>query len=110
MRNKLVIGILGILLVFGAAAVAKNTSGEQSEDLKNLECTPEMMENMSENCPGEMMESGACENMMNNANACSRMMNNITESDEISDHCGYMYSDMGSIMGSGSAVKMTMMM
>src|SRR3989337_1975209 len=50
-KTVIVIGILMIMLVFGAAvALAQNTGSEKSKDLENHECTPEMMENMPENC------------------------------------------------------------
>ncbi len=72
-KTVLVIGILGVLLVFGAAvALAQNTS-EKTKEAENHECTPEMMENMSENCPEKMMQSGACENMMNGTKGCDGM-------------------------------------
>ncbi|MFZ3058121.1 MAG: hypothetical protein WA102_00155 [Candidatus Methanoperedens sp.] len=107
MKNKtfLVIGIPGILLVSGAAvALAQNTS-EKTKDSENHECTPEMMENMSEKCPEQMMQSGACENMMNGAKGCGEMMGNgrpagNTETGE-TGHCNGMDSGMNSMMGSG---------
>lgn len=111
-KTVLVIGILGVLLVFSAAiALAQNTS-EKTKDAENHECTPEMMKNTPENCPGQMMQSGACENMMNATNessiqaGCSKMMGNSkpagdTETKE-NDHCANMGSGMGSMMDSGA--------
>ncbi len=111
-KTVLVMGILGVLLVFGAAvALAQNTS-EKTKDSENHECTPEMMKNTPENCTGQMMQSGACENMMNATNessmqaGCSEMMGNSkpgadAESKE-TNHCGNMGSDMGSMMGSST--------
>ncbi len=98
-----VIGILGMLLVFGAAvALAQNTSSEKTKDAEDHECTPEMMENMSENCSEQMMQSGDCENMMNGEKGCSEMMGSTaskTKAEE-TDHCGDKDSDMGSMMDS----------
>ncbi|MCZ7381348.1 MAG: hypothetical protein O8C64_07245 [Candidatus Methanoperedens sp.] len=107
MRKKtvLVIGILGILLVFGAAvALAQNTS-EKINDAGNHECTPEMMENMPKNCPEQMMQSETCKGMMNAANESSMMNNEATGE----NHCGDMGSDMSSMMvSSGSDMKSMM--
>ncbi|KCZ71531.1 hypothetical protein ANME2D_02264 [Candidatus Methanoperedens nitroreducens] len=111
-KTILVTGILGILLVFGAAvALAQNTGSEKTKNAENHECTPEMMESMTEDCPGQMMQSGACESMMNAAGGssmeagCSKMMNNNKRSAENTepaeaDHCADMGSGMGSMMGS----------
>ncbi len=111
-KTVLVIGLLGILLLFGAAvALAQNTS-EKTKNAENHECTQDMMNNTPENCPGQMMQSGACENMMNAANessmqaGCGKMMGNSkpgvdTESKE-TNHCGSMGSGMGSMMGPGT--------
>ncbi len=113
-KTVLVIGILGILLVFGAAvALAQNTS-EKTKDSGNHECTPEMMENMQENCPEKMMQSGACENMMNGAKDRSEMMNNEKPAQENTDtagenHCSDMGSGTGSMMGSSGADMKSMM-
>ncbi len=68
---------------------------------------------MSENCPEQMMQSGACENMMNGAKGCSGMMGSSstasnTEAEE-TDHCGDMKSDMGSMMGSSGEDMRSMM-
>ncbi len=104
-KTVLVMGILGVLLVFGAAvALAQNASDEKTKDAGNHECTPEMMENMPENCPGQMMQSGACEDMMNGTNGCNKMMDNSktaedTETKE-NGHCANMGSGMGSMMDS----------
>ncbi len=112
-KITVVIGILVLLLTFGAisVAMAQNT-GEKTKDAENHECTPEMMENTPENCTGQMMQSGACENIINATNessmqaGCSEMMGNSkpagdTETKE-TNHCGNMGSDMGSMMGSGA--------
>lgn len=109
----IVIGILGILLIFGAAvALAQNTSSEKTKDAENHECTPVMMEKMSENCP-EKMQSGACENMMDGEKGCGEMMDSRSPASntevEETDHCADMDSGMGSIMGS-SDVDMSGMM
>ncbi len=114
-KTALVIGIIGILLVFGAAvALAQNTSSEKKGDVENHECTPEMMENMSEKCPEQMMKSGECENMINGEKGCGQMMGNEkppkgNSNATIKDHCKDMGSDMGSMMGSGGADKKGMM-
>ncbi len=112
-KTFLVMGILGILMVFGAAvALAQNTSDEKTKNAENHECTPEMMKNTPENCTGQMMQSGVCKNMMNATDessmqaGCSEMMGNSkpgadTESKE-TNHCGNMGSDMGSMMGSST--------
>lgn len=106
-KTVLIMGILGVLLVFGAAvALAQNASNEKMKDSENHECTPEMMENMPENCPGQMMQSGACEDMMNDTNGCGKMMGNSkpagdTETKENS-HCANMGAGMGSMMDSGA--------
>jgi len=104
-KTVLVIGILGILLVFGAAvALAQNTSGK-TNDQGNHECTPQMMENMSKNCPEQMMQSETCKGMMNAANESSMMNTEATGE----SHCGDMGSDMSSMMGSSSADMKSMM-
>ncbi len=111
-KTVLVIGILGILLVFGAAvAMAQNTS-EKTKDSGNHECTPEMMENMSKNCPEQMMQSETYEGMMNATNESSMMGNSSpTGNTETAgaDHCGGADSDMGSMMGSGTAITKAML-
>ncbi len=115
-KTMLIIGILGMLLAFGAmsVAMAQNTGSEKIKDAENHECTPEMMENMSENCPEQMMQSGACENMMTAANedsmevGCHEMMDNSRSSENTEtageDHCGNMGSDMDSMMVSSAEV------
>ena len=112
-KTVLVIGVLGILLVFGAAvALAQNTS-EKTKDAENHECTPEMMEDMSKNCPEQMMQSGECETMMDGEKDHSGMMAGSSPSDnteaEDGTHCGDMGSDTGSMMGSKGADKKGMM-
>ncbi|MCX9012564.1 MAG: hypothetical protein OIN66_15785 [Candidatus Methanoperedens sp.] len=117
-KITVVIGILVLLLSFGAisVAMAQNTGDEKTKDAENHECTAEMMENMSENCPEQMIQSGACENAMNGAKGCSEMMGNNgqtenTETDtksEGTDHCGDM-DDMGSMMGSSLAIEKDML-
>ncbi len=105
-KTVLVMGILGVLLVFGAAvALAQNASDEKTKDAENHECTTEMMENTPENCPGQMMQSGACENMINGTNRCGKMMGNSKPAgDETKEngHCANMGSGMGSMMDSGA--------
>jgi hypothetical protein len=114
-KTALVIGIIGTLLVFGAAvALAQNTSAGQSKATETHECTPEMMENMPEKCPEQMMQSGECENMMNGEKDCDKMMGSEKPAKGNSNatgenHCEAMGSDMGSMMGSGSAGKKGMM-
>ncbi len=104
-KTVLVIGILGILLAVGAmsVAMAQNPIGEKIKDVGNHECTPEMMENMSKNCPEQMMQSGECENMMNGEKDYNGMMGGNTTSDNTEagdgEHCGDMGSGMGSMMG-----------
>ncbi len=104
-KTILVMGILGVLLVFGAAvALAQNTS-EKTKDAENHECTLEMMKSTPENCPGQMMQSGACENMMNGTNGCGKMMGNSKSAgDETKEngHCANMGSGMGSMMDSSA--------
>ncbi len=111
-KTVLVMGLLGVLLVFGAAvALAQNTS-EKTKDAENHECTPEMMKNTPEKCTGQMMRSGACENMMNAANessmqaGCSEMMGNSKPAGDTktkeNGHCTNMGSGMGSMMDSGA--------
>ena len=101
----LTIGILAAIMMFEAAvALALNTS-ENKNDTENLECTPEMMKDMPENCPVQMMESGACENMMNDAKDCNRMMGTekiaVGNTSTIGEsHCEDMGSGMGSMMDS----------
>ena len=105
-KTAFVIGILGVLLVFGAAvALAQNASDEKTNDAENHECTPEMMENTPENCTGQMMQSGACENMMNGANGCSKITGNSKpagDKTKENGHCKNMGSGMGSMMDSGA--------
>ncbi|MCZ7399176.1 MAG: hypothetical protein O8C62_05755 [Candidatus Methanoperedens sp.] len=104
-KTILVIGILGILLVFGAAvAMAQNTS-EKTKDSGNHECTPEMMENMSKNCPEQMMQSETYEGMMNATNESSMMNTEATGE----DHCGGMGSEAGSMMGSSATTTKAML-
>ena len=75
-KTVLVIGIVGILLVFGAVVALAQNASEKTKDAEDHECTPEMMKDMSKNCPEQMMHS------------------------EENDHCGGMDSDMSSMMGS----------
>lgn len=113
-KTMLVIGILGILLAVGAMSVAmvQNSSDEKTKDAQSHECTPEMMENMSENCPEQMMQSETHESMMN-ATHESSMMNNgsIEESTEEAgyDHCGDMDSDTDSTTGSSATATKAML-
>ena len=104
-RSVLVVGLLGVLLVFGAAVALAQNASEKTKDNENHECTPEMMENMPENCPDQMMQSGDCENMMNGAKGCGEMMGNSNNvpvesntNTEKENHCGDMGSGMDSTM------------
>ena len=113
-KTMLIIGILGIILIFGAAvALAQNSSSENIMDKEDHECTPEMMEDMSKNCPEQMMQSAECKNMMDGEIGHSGMMEGSTTSGnteaEDGDHCGDMGSGMGSMMGSKGADKKSMM-
>lgn len=93
--------------------MAQDTGDEKTKDAENHECTPEMMENMSENCPAQMMQSGACENMTNGEKGCSEMMGRDQKTEDVAteetEHCGDMGSDMGTMMGSTTAGKKDMM-
>jgi hypothetical protein len=95
-KTMLVIGILGILLAVGAmsVAMAQNSNYEKTKVVENHECTPEMVENMSENCPEQMMQSESHENMMNGTSESSTMNTEATGE----DHCGDMNSESGSMM------------
>lgn len=112
-KTALFFGILGTLLVFGVAvALAQNNSSEKAEGAKNRECTPEMMENISGNCPEQMMQSNDCENMIKGAKGCGEMMDSSgasgnTETEKTS-HCENR-SDMNSMMGSEETAKRPMM-
>jgi len=102
------------MLIFGAAvALAQNSSSENRMDKEDHDCTPEMMEDMSKNCPEQMMESAECENMMDGAKGHRGMMGGSTTSGnaeaEDGDHCGDMGYDMGSMMGSKGADMKRMM-
>ncbi len=107
-KTVLVIGILGILLIFGAAvALAQNTSSEKTKEAEKHKCTPEMMKDMSKNCPEQMMKSGEGEKMMDGEKGHSGMMGNENPAGENTDtagenHCGDKNSDMSSMMGSSS--------
>lgn len=98
-KTVLVIGILGLLLVFGAAVALAQNASEKKEVAEDHECTPEMMEDMSKNCPEQMMQS--CENMMNGDEGCGEMMSGRDAESAENDHCTGMGSDMDSMMGSG---------
>jgi hypothetical protein len=105
MKKKavLVIGILGILLVSSAAVALAQNASEKTNDAKNHECTPEMMKNMPENCPYQMMQSGACQNMKDGAKGCSEMMGNKKPAQSNTktagkNHCNNMDSEMSSMM------------
>ncbi|MDO8727857.1 MAG: hypothetical protein Q7J35_17530 [Candidatus Methanoperedens sp.] len=113
-KTMLIIGILGIILILGAAvALAQNAGSEKTKDSENHECTPEMMQDMSKNCPEQMMQSSECENMMGDEIGHSGMMSGSTTSNNAEagdgEHCGDMGSDMGSMMGSGGNGKNGMM-
>lgn len=113
-KTLLIVGILATIIVFGAVAAFAQNSSEKKKDIENHECTPEMMKDMAKNCPGQMMQSNACENMMNNEKGRSGMMGKkpAGENTEAAgeSHCEDMGSDMGSMMGSGiGADKKSMM-
>lgn len=86
-KTMLVIGILGILLTVGtmSAAMAQSTGSNKIKEAQSHECTPEMMENMSKNCPEQMMQSETYAGSSEIAGA---------------DHCEDMDSDKGSMMDS----------
>jgi len=63
-KTVLITGILGMLLVFGAAVALAQNTNEKTKDAENHECTPEMMKDRPGKCPEQMMQSGTCENMM----------------------------------------------
>jgi len=115
-RNTvLVIGILATIMLFGAAVALAQNSSENKKDTENHECTPEMMNDMSKNCPGQIMKSGEGKNMMDGEKSNSGMMGNEKPAGENTDpasgsHCGDMDSGMGSMMdfGRGSYTKSMM--
>lgn len=89
-KTVLVIGIIGTIMVFGAAVALAQNSGEKKKDTENHECTPEMMKD-------------------------SGMMGNEKPAGENTDtaggsHCGDMDPGMGSMMGSGRGADMKSMM
>ncbi len=113
MKNMFAIGILlAVLLSIDAMsiAMAQNTSNENPKDKETHECTPEMMENMSKNCPEQMMASGTNENMMNQTNRSS-MMDKKAENNETAgaDHCGDSDSGMSLMMASKDTATKPMM-
>ena len=113
-KTVLIIGILATVIVFSAAVALAQNSTEKKNDTKNHECTPEMMKDMSKNCPEQMMKSVECENMMDGKKGHSGMMGNEKPSGGNTgtageNHCGDMDSDMGSMMGSSVADKKGMM-
>ncbi|NJD78511.1 MAG: hypothetical protein FIB08_15695 [Candidatus Methanoperedens sp.] len=102
-KTILIIGILGILLVFGAAIALAQNATEKTKDAQDHECTPEMMENMQQNCPDQMMQSGACDSMMDGEKGCGEMMDNkepaVSNTDTAEEnHCSDMDSGMESMM------------
>jgi hypothetical protein len=116
MRKKtmIVIGILGILLAVGtmSLAMAQNQSGSKTKVIQSHECTPEMMGNMSKNCPGQMMRPGKHGNMMNATNESSMMDKGRAAGNAKitgADHCGSADSDMGSMMDSSVIASKAMM-
>ncbi len=108
-KTVLVIGILGILVAVSAMSLAMAQNQSRTKDIQDHKCTPEMMTDMSKNCPGQMMQSG---NMMN-ATSGSSMMNNSGIAGNVepggADHCGGADSGMGSMMGSGATATKAMM-
>ena len=112
-KTVLVIGILATIMLFGAAVALAKNSSDKKNDTENHECTPEMMNDMSKNCPGQMMKSGEGKNMMNGEKGHSGMMGNEKPAGEYTDpasHCGDMNSNMDSMMSSGSGANMKSMM
>lgn len=114
MKNMFVIGILGMLLAVGAmsAAMAQSTGSNKTKEAQSHECTSEMMENMSKNCPKQMMQSETYENMMNATNESSMMISGRqAESTKTAgaDHCEDMDSDNGSMMDSSVAITKAML-
>lgn len=112
-KTVLVIGILATIIFFGAVVALAQNSSENKKDAENHECTPEMMTDMSKNCPGQMMKSGEGKNMMDNEKGHSGMMGNEKPSGENTgtageNHCGDMGSD--SMMGSDRGADMKSMM
>ena len=115
-KTVLVIGILATIMVFGAVVALAQNSSENKKDTENHECTPEMMNDMSKNCPGQMMKSGDGKNMMDGEKGHnnSGMMGNEKPAGEntdqaIGNHCGDMDPGTGSMMGSrGSDMKRMM--
>ncbi|MFA4957516.1 MAG: hypothetical protein WC556_11160 [Candidatus Methanoperedens sp.] len=109
-KTVLIIGILATIMVLGAALALAQNSSEKKKDTENHECTPEMMKDMSKNCPEQMMKSGECKNMMDGEKGHSGMMGNekpLWENTGTAseNQCG----DMGSDMGSGGTDTKSMM-
>lgn len=109
-KTVLVIGILATIMLFGAVVALAQNSSENKKDTENHECTPEMMNDMSKNCPGQMMKSGEGKNMMNGEKGHndSGMMGNGKPAGENTDpasgsHCGDTDPGTGSMMGSGGS-------
>ena len=75
-KTVLVIGILATIIVLGAVAALAQNSSENKKNIENHECTPEMMNDISKNCPGQMMKSGEGKNMMDGEKGHSGMMDN----------------------------------
>lgn len=112
-KTVLVIGILATIMVFGAAIALAQNSSVNKKDAENHECTPEMMNDMSKNCPGQMMQSGEGKNMMDGEKGHSGMMGNekpAGENTASESHCGDMDPGMDSMMGSGRGADMKSMM
>ncbi len=104
-KTILVIGILAIIMGFGAVVAFAQNSSENKKNTENHECTPEMMNDMSKNCPGQMMKSGEGKNMMDGENSHSGMMRNEKPAGDNTDpasgsHCGDTDPGTGSMMGS----------
>lgn len=105
MKNKtvLVIGILATIIVLGAVVALAQNSSENKKDTENHECTPEMMNDMSKNCPEQMMKSGEGKNMMDGEKGHSGMMGNekpAGENTDLASHCGDMDPGLDSMMDS----------
>lgn len=104
-KTVLAIGILVTIMVIGAVVAFAQNSSENKKDTENHECTPEMMKDMSKNCPEQMMKSGEGKNMIDGEKGRSGMMDNkkpIGEDNGTAgeNHCGNMDSGIGSMMSS----------
>ncbi|CAG1004757.1 MAG: hypothetical protein OIN86_00380 [Candidatus Methanoperedens sp.] len=112
-KTVLVIGILAVIMLFGVIVALAQNSSENKKDTENHECTPEMMNDMSKNCPGQMMKSGEGKNMMEDEKGHSGMMGNEKPAGENTDpasgsHCGNMDPGIDSMGSRGPDMKRMM--